>query len=53
MIKFFRGLWLILTLDCEQSARLTSESFDRPLSRVEIQALWIHVLGVTRQPIDN
>lgn len=42
MIKAIKGLFLILMLDCEQSARLTSESFDRPLSRSEKWALWIH-----------
>ena len=42
MKKAIKGLFLILMLDCEQSARLTSESFDRPLSRSEIWALRIH-----------
>ena len=42
MLKTIQGLFLILMLDCEQSARLTSESFDRPLSKTEILALGIH-----------
>ena len=42
MIKIFQGVLLILMLDCEQSARLTSESFDRSLTRLELTALWIH-----------
>lgn len=42
MIRIIKGVILILMLDCEQSARLTSESFDRPLSRSERWALKIH-----------
>jgi len=42
MTKIIKGVFLILMLDCEQSARLTSESFDRPLSRWERWALRIH-----------
>ena len=42
MIQIFKGVFLILMLDCEQSARLTSESLDRPLSRSETLALKIH-----------
>ena len=44
MKQFFQQLWLILSLDCEQSAHLTSESFDRPLTRAESVALTIHRL---------
>lgn len=42
MIRLFKGIFLILMLDCEQSARLTSESLDRPLTRSERWALKIH-----------
>lgn len=42
MIGIVKGVFLILMLDCEQSARLTSESLDRPLCRSEIWALKIH-----------
>jgi len=36
---------MILTLRCEQSARLTSDAFERPLSRTERAALWVHRLN--------
>ena len=42
MKHFFRGLYLILTLDCEQSARMTSESFERRLSCFERCAVRLH-----------
>ena len=42
MIRAIKGVMLILMLDCEESARLTSESFDRPLTRSERWALKIH-----------
>ena len=42
MRAFFRGIKLILTLDCEGSARLTSESFDRSLSIYERLAIRAH-----------
>ena len=42
MFRAIKGVMLILMLDCEQSARLTSESFDRPLTRSEKWALKIH-----------
>lgn len=35
-------MWLILTLDCEQSARLTSESLDRRLYFAERWAVRAH-----------
>lgn len=38
----FKGIWLILTLDCEQSAWLTCESFDRTLTAFERWALRLH-----------
>lgn len=37
-----RGIWLILTLDCEGSARLTSEGFDRKLGIFERIAIRCH-----------
>ena len=43
MKKILGGIWLILTLDCEQSARLASDSFDRKLGWWESAALKIHV----------
>ena len=42
MFRAIKGVMLILMLDCEESARLTSESFDRPLTRCERWALKIH-----------
>jgi hypothetical protein len=42
MKSFFKAIKLILFLNCEQSAQLTSESFDRQLSRCERIAVWIH-----------
>jgi hypothetical protein len=44
MKRFVKSLGLILTLDCEQSARLTSESLDRPLNRAERWAVKLHRL---------
>ncbi len=41
-MKCIKGLILILMMDCEQSARLTSESFDRKLTKFEVLALKIH-----------
>lgn len=35
-------IWMILTLDCEGSARLTSESMDRPLNWAERWAVRMH-----------
>ncbi|MGB0715384.1 MAG: zf-HC2 domain-containing protein [Phycisphaerae bacterium] len=40
----FRAIWLILTLSCEQSARLMSDRQERQLSLVERIALRGHVL---------
>lgn len=42
MSKLLAAIWLILTLDCEQSARLSSEAFDRRLTLSERIACWIH-----------
>jgi hypothetical protein len=42
MNRFLKAIWLILTLDCEQSARLSSDSLDRELSLSEKVAFWIH-----------
>ena len=42
MKSLLRGIKLILTLDCEGSARLTSEGFDRKLSIYEKLAIRAH-----------
>ena len=42
MNGFLRGIKLILFLNCEQSAMLTSESFDRSLSFFERFAVRAH-----------
>lgn len=42
MSIFFKNIWLILSLDCEGSARLTSDSFDRNLNWAESTALFMH-----------
>ena len=39
-----RQIWLILTLNCEQCAQLTSEELDRPLNWAEKLAVRLHVL---------
>lgn len=44
MIRFIQKIYLILTLDCEQSARLTSDSFDRELDWSERIANRLHRL---------
>ena len=42
MLRLIKGIRLILTLDCEQSARMTSESFDRHLDWSERIAVRMH-----------
>lgn len=42
MRRFFRGIWLVLTTDCERSARLTSDSCDRQLTISERLAICVH-----------
>ena len=42
MRRIFKNIWLILSLDCEQSAWLTSESFDRTLTVSERWAVRLH-----------
>jgi ABC-type uncharacterized transport system ATPase subunit len=42
MISLLRAIKLILTLNCAQSAKLVSESFDRKLSRAERIAVFCH-----------
>ena len=41
-MRFFRALRLILTIKCEKSAMLTSESFDRRLTFSERFAVGFH-----------
>ena len=41
---FCKQIWMILTLDCERSAHLTSESLDRPLNWAETLAVKMHRL---------
>ena len=42
MKHFFQQIYLILTLDCAQSAKLTSDSFDRDLDWSERVAAKLH-----------
>ena len=42
MKRIFKGFRLILTLDCEHSARITSESFERKLFWYERCAVRLH-----------
>lgn len=44
MMLLFRRIWFILKLDCEGSAELTSESFDRTLHWSERWAVRLHCL---------
>ena len=41
-MKLLHQIWMILTLNCEDSARLTSASMDRPLNWAERTALAAH-----------
>ena len=41
-MKLLHQIWLILTLNCEASARLTSDSMDRPLNWAERSAVAAH-----------
>ena len=43
-MKLLHQIWMILTLNCEDSARLTSESMDRPLNWAERAAVSGHRL---------
>ena len=43
-MKLLHQIWMILTLNCEDSARLTSESMDRPLNWAEKSAVSGHRL---------
>ncbi len=44
MRKLFTDIWMILNLDCEASAKLTSDSFDRDLDWAERTAAYLHRL---------
>ena len=44
MNRFFKQIWMILTLDCEGSAQLSSESLDRRLNWAERTAVWAHCM---------
>ena len=39
---FWRSIWYVLTLTCDESSRLLSDSLDRDLTRVEHVALRLH-----------
>ena len=43
-MRLLKQIWMILTVDCEDSARLTSESMDRPLNWAETMAVHLHRL---------
>ena len=45
MKKFFAAAKLILTLKCEQSSRIVSDSMDRDLTSVERWAVRLHYIG--------
>ena len=47
-MKLMHQIWMILTLNCEDSARLTSASMDRPLNFVERWAISAHRLICAR-----
>lgn len=42
MSDLLQKIWMILTLNCEGSARLTSDSMDRPLNWAERWAVRMH-----------
>ena len=44
MIQLIKNIWMILTLDCQGSAELTSESFDRELHWSEHLAIKLHCM---------
>ena len=41
-MKLLKQIWMILTVDCEDSARLTCESMDRPLNWAERAGVSLH-----------
>lgn len=41
---FWRTIWYVLTLTCDESSRILSDAMDRDLSRVERVALRTHNL---------
>jgi len=43
--RFLHAAKLILTLKCEESSRIVSESMDRELTAVERWAVRMHVIG--------
>lgn len=47
-MKLLHQIWMILTLNCEDSARLTSASMDRPLNWAERTALAAHRMICTK-----
>jgi len=47
-MKLLHQIWMILTLNCEDSARLTSASMDRPLNSMERWAVAAHRLICAR-----
>lgn len=44
MKPFLQQLWMILTLDCEGSAQLSSDSLDRKLFWYEVLAVKLHCM---------
>ena len=42
MRSFLRAIWFVLSTDCQRSARLTSDSCDRQLTRLERLAVQVH-----------
>ena len=41
---FWKSVWFVLTLTCDESSRLLSDAMDRDLTRVERTALRMHNL---------
>jgi len=50
-MKLLHQIWMILTLNCEDSARLTSDSMDRSLNWAERSAVSAHrmICGKSRR----
>ena len=42
---FWKSIWFVLTLTCDESSHLLSDAMDRDLSRVERTALRLHNLS--------
>ncbi len=52
-VRFLKSIWFILTLDCQGSAELTSESLDRPLHWAETLAVKCHCMICKKSKLLN